>query len=418
MDGTLDSRQRTRVVAHVDECEACRELAAELARENDDALPPSTSKLGTGAMISERFVVGGTLGKGAMGTVVRAHDAELGMDVALKLLKRERGGKNREAFAREVKVGRKITHPNVCRIYDAGSTAEYDYITMELVEGETLAHLVAHEEIARERALEILAGIAAGVGAAHDVGIVHRDLKPANVMIDAKTGRVVLTDFGFAMDLDSKQSRRLVGTPAYWSPEQARGESATPASDVYSFGVLAYRLLAGRELALSDPHALDFVPREWRRSVAKCVALRPGERFANARLAGQAFARGAGASRAPRLVALALVSAVAVGAVVVRGLTHSPAAVRDPSPAAVVSAPAPQASAALTQSTAPGPAAPPTVPSARSASSTAPSAATSLLGHHPSTNTRPPPSASAPAVSSARPGPAPATSDGDLLYRK
>lgn len=434
VDGTLESQRRRQVLAHIDECEACRELAAELARENDDA-PPSSSRLETGGLVSDRFVLGGTLGKGAMGTVLRARDKELGIDVALKLLRRDNRDRNRAAFARELKVGRKITHPNVCRLYDAGTTSEYDYITMELIEGDTLAHLVAKEELTRERALEILAGIAAGLGAAHDVGVVHRDLKPANVMIEEKTGRVVLTDFGFAMDLDAKHSRRLVGTPAYWSPEQARGEKTTPASDVYSFGVLAYRLLSGAEFSLSDSDALDRVPRDLRRAVERCVALRPAERFQHAQQAGEAFA----SSVRPRrgvfaLLAIAAVGVAAIGYVATRSGAGG-AAKADPAAtpsgsiavaAAETASATPTAPGSVTTSTsatAPASAAA-SAPAAGSASSAvveAPSAKSTVAGatagrrvHLPVMSARPLMSA-APAASSK---PAPAASDGDLLYRR
>lgn len=189
--------------------------------------------------------------------------------MALKLLRRDSEFGDREGFTRELRVGRKVSHANVCRLYDAGSTDHHDYITMELIAGDTLARVLEDGELPRERALELLAAIAAGLGAAHRLGIVHRDLKPANVMVERATGRAVLTDFGFATDLDAKQSRRLVGTPAYWAPEQARGEKVTPASDVYAFGVLAYRLLARREFSLSDRDALEHVPRDLRRVVAR-----------------------------------------------------------------------------------------------------------------------------------------------------
>lgn len=420
VDGTLESQRRRQVLAHVDECEACRELAAELARENADDAPPSSSRLEAGALISERFVLGGTLGKGAMGTVLRARDEELGIDVALKLLRRDAGESNRAAFTRELKLGRKITHPNVCRLYDAGSTEHYDYITMELIEGDTLAHLLAKEEPTRERALEMLAGIAAGLGAAHEVGVVHRDLKPANVMIEEKTGRVVLTDFGFAMDLDAKQSRRLVGTPAYWSPEQARGEKTTPASDVYSFGVLAYRLLAGTEFSLSDVDALDRVPRDVRRAVAKCVALRPAERFQHAREAGAALAAGGQpARRSLALLALGIAGAAAVGYALSRGTSPAPLKA-EPAATGTVSATSSVAAVPTSSTTSTATAAPSAssvaLPIAEPATgkSVAPGAIAAGRVHSPAPSARPVAS-TAPSVSSK---PAPAASDGDLLYRK
>src|SRR5262249_54368756 len=134
---------------------------------------------------------------------------------------------------------------------------------------------------------------AAGLAAVHAQGIVHRDLKPANVMIVRSAGgeRPVLTDFGFATELRGDHSRRLVGTPSFWAPEQARGEAPTPASDIYSFGLLAFEWLAGREFALSDPGAPDRLPRAWRGFVGRCLEPRPSDRFADGNAAVAALKR-------------------------------------------------------------------------------------------------------------------------------
>ncbi len=153
---------------------------------------------------------------------------------------------------------------------------------MELIEGSSLADLLGQgggDHLEVDHVVAILSGIASGLAAVHAQGIVHRDLKPANVMIAHVTGRPVVTDFGFAADLESKQSRRLVGTPSFWAPEQARGESPTPASDVYSFGILAYRLLSHREFVLSDVEAIHAVPRKYRSFVARCLEPRPSDRY-------------------------------------------------------------------------------------------------------------------------------------------
>jgi serine/threonine protein kinase len=420
VDGALGSERRREVLAHVDECETCQRLAAELARENDPALP-STSQLDHGEVISGRFVLDKPLGRGAMGTVYRARDQTLGIDVALKLLRRDDArADHRRAFRRELEVGRRITHRNVCRLYDAGCTDHYDYITMELIEGDTLAHVLAKEELPRARALEILAGIAAGLGAAHELGIVHRDLKPANVMIERATQRVVLTDFGFATDLDAKQSRRLVGTPTYWAPEQARAEPATPACDVYAFGVLAYRLLTGEEFSLSDRHALDRVPRDLRKVVAKCAAPRPSDRYVDATDAGAALAAAVKGRRSWPL--LLLLAAVGLGLGLAWRFIH--VAVTSP-PIATESTTTPVAEAGRAAPSERPPASAETAASASasaSASAGPPAIVSPLSGatsarsvHRPSMPSKP-----SVAVSGASPSasPAPGASEGDLLYRK
>jgi serine/threonine protein kinase len=296
--GDLGANRRQEAMQHVDECESCRALTAEIAR--DMVLPASTASTPGPAesarsadVIDGRFRLGVVLGRGAMGTVYRAHDEKLGTDVALKLLQKaeDEDEPNARAFARELRAGRRVTHPNVCRLHDAGLHEGRAYITMELVEGETLADILARGELPLARALPILQGVASGLAAAHAQGIVHRDLKPANLVIERETDRAVLTDFGFAADLDAKHSRRLVGTPAFWAPEQARGERPTPASDVYSFGLLAFRLLARREFSISDDDALAFVPRPYRSFIRGCLELRPSERPADVKTAVAVFAR-------------------------------------------------------------------------------------------------------------------------------
>ena len=224
-----------------------------------------------------------------MGLVYAAHDRRLDTPVAVKLLLPEVAQMPEllEQLQRESLIGRRITHPNVCRVHDLeqsrGSDGRFDFITMELVEGTTLQALLSSGAIPPDEIVAILVQICAALEAAHAQGVVHRDLKPGNVMLDAQ-GTVKVLDFGLARDLHAERSTfgRPVGTPAYWSPEQARGEPATQASDLYALGRTALRMFGSA--SGSDLRAeLHRVPNRYRAIVARCLAERPDDRFASAR---------------------------------------------------------------------------------------------------------------------------------------
>jgi serine/threonine protein kinase len=431
--GETSGDRRQRVLDHIDTCEACRSLSAALARDDDvaearsrsavnpdasllpeDDDPPVSRPFTDGEIVNDRFRLLEVLGRGAMGSVYRAHDTKQGTDVALKLF--HRTDTNR-AFERELKVGRRISHPNVCRLYDSGLYDGIPYITMGLVEGETLADLAHRERLTLGEAVPLLLGIAAGLAAVHAQGVVHRDLKPANVMIERATGEPILTDFGFAADLESKQSRRLVGTPSFWAPEQARGESPTRASDVYSFGVLAYQLLTGQEFSLSNPRALDAVPRAYRAVIGRCLEPRPSDRFPDAKDVEIALRR-AGRPRVPLFAgAAAGVALLAVGLYLGFGRgpapTVTPSASAERTAAPMLPLPPPTATPATASPTGEPHASPPVsvaVPGPAPAASdkARPSSATLAPHRHP------------PVVGSAaaRPSvPPPAASQDDPLYR-
>jgi tetratricopeptide (TPR) repeat protein len=194
-----------------------------------------------------RYRVIGLLGSGGMGDVYRAHDEELQADVALKVL-----GRPDEAtlvrFRREVALARRVSSPNVLRVYDIYEQGTTRFLSMEYVDGEDLAHLIEREkEIPVERAVSIFREVCLGVKAAHDEGVLHRDLKPQNVMVD-RQGRVRVADFGLARAL-GETAMTLVGTvigsPAYMSPEQVKGDDVDVRSDIYSLGVMLYEILTG-----------------------------------------------------------------------------------------------------------------------------------------------------------------------------
>lgn len=169
------------------------------------------SRFAAGAVIDNRYRVIEMLGRGGMGEVYRAEDQRLGVSVALKFLPPDLAA-DPVALARlrdEVKLARRVSHPNVCRVHDMGMEAGQPFITMEYVDGEDLATLLRRiGRVAGERAIEIARQITAGLAAAHAAGILHRDLKPANVMLD-RNGQARVTDFGLAIAGEEAHSCQL-----------------------------------------------------------------------------------------------------------------------------------------------------------------------------------------------------------------
>jgi hypothetical protein len=183
-----------------------------------------------------------------MGEVYRAQDLKLGQAVALKFLPRARP-EALERFYSEVRLGRQVAHPNVCRIYDVAEADGRHFLSMELVDGEDLASLLRRiGRLTPERALEVSRQLCAGLAAAHDKGVLHRDLKPANVMIDGK-GDVRITDFGLAvLASDTAGAAPSEGTPAYMAPEQLAGTEVSVRSDLFSLGLVLYEVFTGKRL--------------------------------------------------------------------------------------------------------------------------------------------------------------------------
>ena len=213
------------------------------------AAPP---RLAPGEVLAGRYQVVRPLGVGGMGSVFEVHDQELEEPVALKLLHAELSSDPdyRSRLRQEVRLARRVSHPNVCRVHDLGQHAEQLFVTMELLSGPTLRTVMKEMEAgAREpwslgRKIDLVQQLAAALAAAHRVGILHRDVKPDNVIVE--DSRSVLTDFGVASPVEAGTARRMVvGTPHYIAPEILRGEPASPPADVYSCALVTYELLAG-----------------------------------------------------------------------------------------------------------------------------------------------------------------------------
>ena len=210
------------------------------------ARKPNETGFTPGTMLAGRYRVVALLGKGGMGEVYRADDTKLGQPVALKFV---RGTLSQELLQRlygEVRIGRQVAHPNVCRLYDVVEVDGHTFLAMEYVDGEDLASLLSRiGHLPSDKALDLARDLCAGLAAVHEKGAVHRDLKPANVMVDGR-GRARLTDFGLAVALEAPARLASAGTPAYMPPEQLAGREVTFRSDLYALGLVLCEMFTGR----------------------------------------------------------------------------------------------------------------------------------------------------------------------------
>jgi len=207
-------------------------------------------------LIADRYELGEEIGAGGMGRVVRATDRNTGRQVAVKLMQRKLVADEAAVrrFEREMEAMLRLEHPNIARLYDFGRTDDDElYLVMELIEGRSLAPaLMDEEEFSVERVVRIGQHVARALAAVHANGIVHRDLKPENIMLRDLHGEadwVTILDFGIAtLEGSSRvtQTGMVAASPAYCSPEQARGGLPGPSADLYTLGVVLYELLAGR----------------------------------------------------------------------------------------------------------------------------------------------------------------------------
>ena len=260
--------------------------SASVAPPAASAVPSATDR--GRARIAGRYEVLGLLGVGGMGSVYKAKDLELDELVALKVLRRDLLATPGmlERFRREVKLARRVTHPSVARTFDIGEHEGDKYLTMELIDGESRAVLLARETaLYLARVVDTPARARAAAAAAHAAGVVHRDLKPDNVMVTA-TGRVVITDFGIARahleDGAHKTQGAISGTPAYMAPEQVEvGGRIDARTDVYALGAMLFEMITGERAWLGEsPIAVAAArlvhpppdPRQRKRRVADGVA--------------------------------------------------------------------------------------------------------------------------------------------------
>jgi serine/threonine-protein kinase len=255
-----------------------------------------------GEIFAGRYQIQSVLGRGGMGIVYRALDRDLDDLVAIKTLRSDAVSADPtllDRFKQEIKLARRITHPNILRTHDLGEAGGLRYLSMEYVKGITLKHLVESDTILpMPVALRIAKQMCAGLAAAHEAGVIHRDIKPQNILIEPSGGLKIM-DFGIARlteDRGMTATGTVIGTPDYMSPEQARGLPLDFRSDIYSTGVVLYELFTGTlpfegdsPLAVVLKHVQEKPPSPQARNpridpkvaaiILRCMQKDPAERY-------------------------------------------------------------------------------------------------------------------------------------------
>jgi serine/threonine-protein kinase len=265
-------------------------------------------------VLSGRYRVDEAIGRGGMARVYRGYDLTLGRNVAIKILDRELANDNafRTRFRLEAQAASRMSHPTIVRVYDAGEDSEtapdgtvraVPFIVMELVKGRLLKEIIADGPVPVSDAVRYVDGILEALEYSHRAGVVHRDIKPGNVMV-TDAGQVKVMDFGIARAVSDSSSTvaettAIIGTAAYFSPEQAKGEPVDARADLYSTGVVLYELLSGRQpfrgespVAVAYQHVSEApvppseinatVPRSLDTVVLRALAKDPFQRYQDA----------------------------------------------------------------------------------------------------------------------------------------
>lgn len=231
-----------------------------------------------GTVLAERYRIDAVLGFGGMGVVYRARDLKLDQEIALKRIRPDRvSPERRETLRREIILSRKVTHENVCRVYDLVDIAGEEWVSMEYLPGRTLKDIEEQERtLPLGRGLAIAKGICGGLAAAHRIGVLHRDLKPENVIV-GDDGKPRLMDFGIAVEsalYAGEKGDTVPGTPQFLAPELLRGELPTPKTDVYAMGVLLFEMFTGR-VPFDDDDTARLVRRVITEAAPRVETLRP-----------------------------------------------------------------------------------------------------------------------------------------------
>jgi len=290
--GELNAERLGGIEAHIDSCTDCRAALSNYARGD---VPPSFG----------RYRIDTVLGSGGMGIVYRAWDPQLARSIAIKVVRRASDDeKGRARLIREAQALARLSHPNVCHVYDVGTDNEEVWVAMELIDGVSLREWAA---VNRDNVLAVLLGAARGIAAAHEAGLVHRDIKPENVLV-TRDGRAIVTDFGLARGEDAidpnastlstdphlTATGAIAGTPAYIAPEQLTGDPIDARVDQFAYAVMAWELLTGSKpfpiiLALRIDAVRNGVTppptlaKHIAAALAKAMAVSPHDRFATMR---------------------------------------------------------------------------------------------------------------------------------------
>lgn len=330
VQGALSTEETARVEAHLESCAECLKLVGLAA------------KLGTSPK-DTRYIVERRIGAGAMGTVFLAHDRELNRKVALKRVRGTATPERKERLRAEAQTMAQLNHPNVATVFDVGEDEQGLFVVMQWVEGGT-ARTWAEEKRRRwQDIVRLYIAAGEGLAAAHAANIVHRDFKPSNVLV-AKDGAVQVTDFGLASNSPSApntwgakdgaihatlmtHSGALVGTPAYMSPEQHRGEAVGPESDQFSFCVALVEALtgerpfAGKSLAMIRAAlergpvftpAFEQLPAGLKKTLRQGLSLAPSARFASMAKLNQQLRRAVEPAKNERLAVQLLLGVLLV----------------------------------------------------------------------------------------------------------
>ena len=272
---------------------------------------PTATALQVPDVVAGRFRIVRYIAEGGMGTVYEAEDLQLQERVALKTIRPEIAFDTKavERFKREIHLAKTVTHNNVCRVHDlvvdrSEDGSEVLYLSMEYLEGETLASRIARGPLPLAEARPLIENMADALSAAHRADVIHRDFKSGNVILVERHNvkHAVVTDFGLARavrDSDFKSHTRMAGTVHYMAPEQIRGEEITPATDIYALGVVIYEMVTGQlpftgdsKITVAMKHLHDqpqppktsapHLDQNWNEAILRCLKKLPGERFQSA----------------------------------------------------------------------------------------------------------------------------------------
>ena len=241
----------------------CKKCATQLKSAQEISITRTivkpSNELAIGSTFAEKYKIIAEIGRGGMGIVYKAQDLKLKRSVAIKLLPSELANDEeaKERFIQEAQAAAALSHPNICTIYEVEESEGKTYIAMEYIEGYSLREKTVKVPLSTEEALEVAIQVAQGLAEAHKKGITHRDIKSANIMVNEK-GQAKIMDFGLAKvaggALITREARPM-GTVAYMSPEQARGEEVDHRTDIWALGVIIYEMMSSQFPFLGDNEA-------------------------------------------------------------------------------------------------------------------------------------------------------------------